>query len=71
MKFLKVRDDELEIKLIEIQGNLIIQNQNNQNITTSYSYNRVNKETYISKIEKIISHKWYSKIKLIVKRQNL
>jgi hypothetical protein len=74
IRILKTRDDEIEIKLLELQGNMIIQNQSNKNLASS-SLTKNNEETiilnnedgHINKIEKLISHKWYSKINLIVK----
>lgn len=69
---LKTRDNDLELILLEMQGHMIIQNQN---ITSpSVTHDEGNKEIivttdedpYINKIEKMISHKWYRKVKLII-----
>lgn len=69
---LKIRDDELEIKLLELQGHMIIREQHTPTTTylPSSSEVKINKEEeegYIGKIDKMISHKWYTKIKLIIK----
>lgn len=65
---------EIELKLLELQGHMIIQNQH---MLASSSKNReetneevivsTNEDPYINKIEKMISHKWCSKINLIIK----
>lgn len=64
IRTLKIWDDEIEIKLLELQGNMIIQNQTNK-ILVSFSSTKNNEETivlnneddYINKIENLISHK--------------
>lgn len=74
---LKTRDDEIELKLLELQGHMIIQNQHRL-ASSSKKHEESNEEVifstnedpYINKIENMISHKWYSKINLIIKDTN-